>query len=197
MGKGSSKELGPKRVWRKYEARQRRIYRKEIRAWDWAGILEEANANVHEEDDIRIGRSYLGTVMNLIPSGKYYTPWACSNVRMQEANLDEVFYEELEGIASEYDMFIESGDGDPCDLFAAIVVDNEENEEAEEEKKEPGEEDVVCGGHDGPFYYGGKRIATTAEELHDWMKNERYWPDVWLVNDHGNAHVITIEGGEK
>lgn len=27
-----------------------------------------------------------------------------------------------------------------------------------------------------------------------WMEEQEYWPNVWFVSDHGNAHLITNLG---
>lgn len=32
------------------------------------------------------------------------------------------------------------------------------------------------------------------EELLDWMKAKGYFPNVWEVNDHGNASLYTATG---
>ncbi len=56
-------------------------YIKEIKTWDWKALVAECEANVCENDDgDPVGMSYLGSVMSLVPSGKYYTPFASSNV---------------------------------------------------------------------------------------------------------------------
>jgi len=61
-------------------------YLKEISSWDWKSIKKEAIENYHEykgdkiEGEEPIGQCFLGTVFNLTPSGKYYMPFACSNV---------------------------------------------------------------------------------------------------------------------
>lgn len=58
-------------------------YLAEIRAWNWAGIVEDAKNNVGDMgmfDDEPHGACYLGSVLSLAPSGKYYTPFANSNV---------------------------------------------------------------------------------------------------------------------
>lgn len=60
-----------------------------------------------------------------------------------------------------------------------------------EEPQEPGEEDITCDDPAGPFYYLGKKIAENVTELKAWMQENNYWPDVWFVSDHGNAHLIT------
>jgi hypothetical protein len=61
---------------------------------------------------------YLGTVFALTPSGKYYTSWACGNVTEEEAALDEEWYEAVEEQLAKQDLYLTSGEGDPCDLFA-------------------------------------------------------------------------------
>jgi hypothetical protein len=53
----------------------------------WHNIREEMKTQPWEKIDefTEERRIYLGTVMGLTPSGKYYTPWACSNVEVCEA----------------------------------------------------------------------------------------------------------------
>lgn len=150
------------------------------------------------------GQAFLGTVMSLTPSGKYYTPFANSNVdpcpgcngkgeirvdrralrrREQQGRRlwnrfaktyglkvlwpqaaqdrwvracrkldaldprcrvcngcgsaeeykDELWREEAETELSKYGAWLESGEGDPCDLFVCVSVDEEEDDEDEED----------------------------------------------------------------
>ena len=143
--------------------------------------------------------AFLGTVFALCPSGKYYTPWACSNVdpcpvcngkgtisqgRMQdlvydvlrflqceivgqtirnrdkapltikllcllyktrmrfapitcaacgglgsrEAYLDDLWHEKADLALGTVDLYLEHGEGDPCDLFATEYRDRENGE---------------------------------------------------------------------
>lgn len=82
---------------------------------------------------------YLGTVFAIMPSGKYYMPWACSNVDpcprcegkgcdfcdhsgSREAHEDECFMDALEKEAGKYNCWVESGEGDPCDLFLGRLL---------------------------------------------------------------------------
>lgn len=62
----------------------RRRYTREIRAWDWGRIRAEAvdaaKPDPYERDDQSVGYTYLGSCLSLAPSGKYYHPFACSNV---------------------------------------------------------------------------------------------------------------------
>jgi hypothetical protein len=121
-------------------------YKRKIKGWDWESIINQACANE--------GSSYLGTVFALAPSGKYYNPIANSNVSLcpvcggrgqtrktivcarcgglgsHEAYQDQEFYRALDDIASDNGGWIESGEGDPCDLFFCMSV--EEDKEIEE-----------------------------------------------------------------
>lgn len=127
-------------------------YRKDIAQWDWDGILLDARINVDEcggmgiDDEPVQGYSYLGTVMGLTPSGKYYQPYACSNVDTctrckgmgkqrngtmcswcdglgsHEAAQDADWVTALESIADEYGMWVENGEGSATDIFACVAV---------------------------------------------------------------------------
>lgn len=95
-----------------------------INGWDWDATVEEAKANPGIDiEGNRNGYSFLGSVFAIMPSGKYYTPWANSNVTEEEAERDEIFGEALELIASVHGGWIESGEGDPCDIFFAISLE--------------------------------------------------------------------------
>ena len=90
---------------------------------------------------------YLGTVFSIMPSRKYYQPYACSNVDLcprckgkgcdycgelgsREAHEDEMMQKYLEDFASEHDCWVESGEGDPCDLFLAKEIEEDEDNDA-------------------------------------------------------------------
>lgn len=90
--------------------------RKEMDGEDW-----------HDTEPGRQERHvFLGTVFALTPSGKYYMPWACSNVTEEEANQDEEWREAVEEELAKHGMFLTSGEGDPCDLFAGESRDVED-----------------------------------------------------------------------
>ena len=62
---------------------------------------------------------------------------------------------------------------------------------------EPEEGDYITTDHEH-FYQHGK-LALVVEEGDDWaralqaqMERERFWPDVWFLSDHGNAHRIDL-----
>ena len=101
-------------------------YHKDILRWDWNDIVESAKSEPQEDyEGNTYGYQFLGTVFALSPSGKYYTPWANSNVTEREAYRDEQFYFALDDVASDKGGWIESGEGDPCDIFFVIALDNE------------------------------------------------------------------------
>ena len=91
---------------------------------------------------------FLGTVFALCPSGKYYTPWANSNVEdcprckgkgttkgnvctwcqgmgSREAYLDDMWYEKAQRALDRVGLILENGEGDPCDLFAVEYRDTD------------------------------------------------------------------------
>ena len=84
-----------------------------------------------EEGDVLV---FVGTVFGLTPSGKYYTPWANSNVEpcprckgegcdfcgqlgSREAYEDEVWDEAFRAELEKYGYFAESGEVCPTDIF--------------------------------------------------------------------------------
>lgn len=66
----------------------------------------------------------------------------CNGVGSREAYEDQCFSEAMEDEASEHGCFIQSGEGDPCDLFLCKGVDPEpDDEESEdEEDQQPGKD---------------------------------------------------------
>ncbi len=93
-----------------------RDYAKEIKAWNWEEIVAKAQ---------EYGRCFLGTVMALYPSGKYYVAWACNNVTAGEVEKDGAYRDAMEAEAEKHGGWIENGDGDPCDLFFALPYPEE------------------------------------------------------------------------
>lgn len=114
--------------------------------WALARVTCEKNQEVDCQGEL-VGRAYLGSWLNINYSGKYYLPFACSNVDpcpmchgkghnarnhkkkgcsfcngygSQEAYLDELLLEELESVAKEHGFYIESGEGDPTDIFLCM-----------------------------------------------------------------------------
>ena len=76
----------------------------------------------YDISDSLYGVAFLGTVFTIMPSGKYYMPWACSNVTESEATQDEAYMLALERAAEKHGGWVMSGEGDPCDLFFAMNI---------------------------------------------------------------------------
>ncbi len=70
--------------------------------------------------------AFIGTAFALAPSGKYYTPWANSNVDFGEAMLDAIWYDSMDEVLEKHEMYLCSGEGDPCDLFMTMEYKKEE-----------------------------------------------------------------------
>lgn len=71
----------------------------------------------------------------------------------------------------------------------------------DEEPSEPEEGDITTADH-VHFYCNGKllpidltRDSTTEDmwkALRGYMAATHYWPNVWFISDHGNAHLMTM-----
>lgn len=85
-----------------------------IRTPDGTCHVEERQESSRYPGDV-VATVYLGSILALSPSGKVYMPWS-SNVTEKEAFRDERWRESLERQLGKY--WLESGEGDPCDLFA-------------------------------------------------------------------------------
>jgi len=100
-----------------------RNYISQIESWDWEAVLKEVRSNcfLNDCDEIE-GRCYLGSVLNLYPSGKYYMPW-CTNQTRNDEIKDSCYQEALEKVANDFDLFITGSDGDGLDVCAGQMVD--------------------------------------------------------------------------
>jgi hypothetical protein len=59
---------------------------------------------------------YLGSVMSIYPSGKYYMPWS-SNQTDEDIRRDEAFQAAIEKIERKFNISFDNGEGDPTDVF--------------------------------------------------------------------------------
>lgn len=80
---------------------------------EWGHVVTSARQDVSDKE---CGRYFLGSILSLTPSGKYYMPW-CTNYTQAEVEEDERWYIALEMIALALGGWIEFGEGDPLDLF--------------------------------------------------------------------------------
>lgn len=88
--------------------------------FDLNGIRQDLDATEWEsdEDGGESRSAYLGTCFALLPSGKYYTPFANSNVTEADAAADAEWFEHADAELETVGASLESGSNDPCDLFA-------------------------------------------------------------------------------
>jgi len=57
---------------------------------------------------------------------------------------------------------------------------------------------------DGNAYYTGKLIVKALEGenpdfvgIAKWMETKKYWPNVWMINDHGNVNLLSLGDGGR
>jgi hypothetical protein len=68
-----------------------------------------------DEDDFKV-TLYIGSSLNLVPSGKFYMPWS-TNITAKEAEKDERFWDAFDKVVAKFNLFVESGEGDPLDTY--------------------------------------------------------------------------------
>jgi len=111
-------------------------YKSQIMAWGWREIVLDTRADAishrgDPEPDARIaeypdcaegcdaeghvGSYYLGKHWNLFPSGRFYAPWSATYA--WERRKDQAYAVALEAVADKYGGWIESGEGDPTDVY--------------------------------------------------------------------------------
>ena len=115
-------------------------YKAQILArWDWDAVVWSARIEALEhiasggtsicgegcDGDGHEGSAYLGSVMSIYPSGKYYMPWT-TNQTADDVERDSRFGEALEAVASKFGGYIASGEGDPTDLYFMRYFTNDE-----------------------------------------------------------------------
>jgi hypothetical protein len=100
-------------------------YENQIRSWDWEEIKRDAlsNCQFDEWEKQVIASTYLGSVLGIFPSHKYYMPW-CTNQTRSDVIKDECFSEALEKVAGEHGLFINGSEGDACDILAQKLVED-------------------------------------------------------------------------
>lgn len=66
---------------------------------------------------------------------------------------------------------------------------------------EPEEGDLYTYDHREVFVWGGlsrKPVLVVSDvnkfeaQVAAYMKRDKFWPNVWFISDHGNAHLIVI-----
>jgi len=71
-------------------------------------------------------------------------------------------------------------------------------ERAETERRGPEEDDYTTSDY-VHWYQSGKLVVTVGEGgrwqdvVGDHASEEGYWPNMWVVSDHGNSHLLTLD----
>lgn len=68
------------------------------------------------------------------------------------------------------------------------IVDSYVNEDGE---GEPEEGDITTEDHHKWYQYGKLYVTGDEDDVRAKMDEERFWPNLWWISDHGNAHLIT------
>ena len=85
---------------------------------DWDFVKHQAKENLYQDDEgVWLARAYLGSILTLAPSGKFWTFWT-TNATDEDRVKDTVWYQMLEEEAQSNHFWTESGEGDACDLYA-------------------------------------------------------------------------------
>lgn len=88
------------------------------------GIVEENDPQVTISEGTLMGSWFIGSVLFLSPSGKYYMPWT-SNQTAEDTAQDELYWDRLtERIEEEYgeDWGLVQGEGDALDVFIQTTL---------------------------------------------------------------------------
>jgi len=89
---------------------------------DIEAIIADCRKNAGWEDSYDFdetvrGETCIGTVFDLMPSGKFFTAWASGNVTDVEESRDEDYRSALNDFADAHGLYCANGENDPCDLF--------------------------------------------------------------------------------
>jgi hypothetical protein len=75
-----------------------------------------------DDNDNKYLSQYIGSFMSLDPCGKYHNILSPNNATLR----CERFWENLDSVASELNLWIESGEGDPTDIFLCRAIPESE-----------------------------------------------------------------------
>ncbi len=72
-------------------------------------------------------------------------------------------------------------------------VQSDENIPPEyEEPHEPEEDDIATKDHQTWYQHGKLYHKGDEASLKQKMAQDQFWPNVWFISDHGNAHLMTL-----
>lgn len=122
------------------------------REWNWAAAIKECKAQDPYDGCHAL---FIGSVMSIMPSGKYWGCFASGNVDEAEQERDIAYQEILEQCAHDHGGWIENGlNGDYCDMFFCLPC---EEVESEYDEDMDGDHDsaMASAGHGTDEDYGG------------------------------------------
>ncbi len=93
----------------------------EIRSFLENSILDMVERELDFGEKKRIKSVFLGTYMALDPCGRYHSAFSPNSITKE----CETFWDTMEDIAGELNCWIETGEGDPCDLFLCKEIERE------------------------------------------------------------------------
>lgn len=97
----------------------------------WKEELEKAEKEEIDNYEGYMKGIYIGTIFNITPSGKLYAFWTSNQTEKDEVT-DQAFWDELSDLLAIENLYVVSGQNDPCDIFIYQVVDETEDEEEDE-----------------------------------------------------------------
>jgi hypothetical protein len=99
-------------------------YTEDIKKWNWVKIKEGAmnNLQIRSDEDGVEGLDYLGSVLQMYPSGKIYAPWTTNQTTFDVVK-DQTFKECLDAVAEKHGLYITAGEGSSDDVFAGLWFD--------------------------------------------------------------------------
>jgi hypothetical protein len=165
---------------------------------DECAAIQEGTANYED----RYGKSKENIKEAQYPSKDFYNWHNMKNIKTNNyllkegQHLDDNYFEDV-GVDNSFPL---NGPKEPIDN---IPFDGDEEQIEDRDmmedniSNEPQDEDIVIGQDDRSAYFAGKKIITVKdpEELRPaikaWMDKEQWFPDVWVISDHGNSLNVT------
>lgn len=103
---------------------KRRLFDGRKTIWNISGIRAQLNKEYWEYDSMMEGwvrKVFIGHWCSCVPSGKYYTPWANSNVTEAEAKEDQRWWDKSDQELAQIGCYLDTGEGCATDIFAVEV----------------------------------------------------------------------------
>lgn len=122
--------------------------------------------------------------------GKFYDP-------KREEEVEELLYKADKMFKDRCLRGIRGGGSPPRGYGAArggsmFPLYDEPGIDTEPERDEPEEDDITTTDHRRWFQSGKLYFTGDEEGLKRKMEADHFWPNVWFISDHGNAHLITL-----